>query len=69
MKIKYGKPVQWRDGEAHLTGVLVLDEHNDCIGHQDDPNMVLVAHSFTRELEFVAWHKLSPYPAEPIPQP
>ena len=70
MKCKYGKAVQWLDGDAHQTGVLVLDADGGMIPLPGRvPTLVLVAHSFTRELEFVEWARLSDYPSEPIPEP
>jgi hypothetical protein len=76
MKTKYGKAVQWRDGEAELTGVLVLvgEQYVSAFGLRfedqlDKYSRILVAHSYTRELEFIEFGKLSDYPASPIPEP
>lgn len=75
MKCKYGKAIQWRDGDALLTGVLVLTKGNQYVtadyGVIPDGKheRVLVAHSHTRDLEFVAWDSLSDYQSEPIPTP
>ena len=75
MKCKYGKAIQWRDGDSLLTGVLVLTADGQYVtadfGVIPDGKheRVLVAHSHTRELEFVPWDSLSPYPSEPIPTP
>lgn len=70
MKLTYSPhPYQWHDGNQHHVGVMVLDSHNDTIWHPDDPDVVLMAHSHTRELEFVRYGDLKPYPSEPITQP
>lgn len=77
MKCNYGKPVQWTDNSAKFTGVLVLTEAQELITRHGAmlignilPSIpVLVAHSYTRELEFVPLKALSDYPSEPIPQP
>jgi hypothetical protein len=68
MKCTYGKAVQWKDGNADLTGVLVLDAGFK-VRHWGDTSLVLVAHGCTRELEFVDVDKLSNYPTSPIEQP
>lgn len=44
------------------------DGVNDC-DMLDDADQVLVQHAHTRELEFVEFGKLTPYPSEPIPEP
>jgi hypothetical protein len=79
MKCSYGRAVQWKDGDAELTGVIVqpvgglwVSEMRGVLIDTPKPSrneMVLVAHSYTRELEFVEFGKLSDYPASPIPQP
>lgn len=74
MKLTYSKQAyQWPGG----VGVLVMD--GDYVITRDDGRMfrdeceprhyVLMAHSHTRELEFVAVRELLDYPSEPIPQP
>jgi hypothetical protein len=79
MKCTYGKAVQWKDGEADLTGVLVLDADDGWLITQyggvtkesdvDFDERVLVAHGCTRELEFVGFGNLSDYPSEAIEEP
>lgn len=79
MICKFGEAVQWRDGDAELTGVPVLAQDENHLryitydgGGEIKPawnQLVLVAHSYTRELEFVEFSKLSKYPASPIPNP
>lgn len=82
MKLTYSPhPCQWHDGNQHHVGVMVLGEWEDgnpiavtnngrgYVSHLQSDDLVQVAHSHTRELEFVEYGKLSPYPSEPIPQP
>ena len=74
MKVSYGRAIQWKDGEADLTGVLVLadGEYITLNGRQEVPDfddLVQVAHGCTRELEFVEFGKLSDYPSENIEEP
>lgn len=70
-KCQYGRAVQWKEGDAWQTGVLVLDADGNCItwdnGWDGNPSVgaeVLVA--LTRELVFVPWGELSDYPQSPI---
>lgn len=66
MKLKYGTVAyQWPGG----VGVLMLDPRGVHIVHPDNCKLSLVAHSHTRELEFVLWSDMKPYPSEPIEQP
>lgn len=76
MKVTYGRAIQWKDGEADLTGVLVMTAEGDYITLGDgqtcvalESESVLVAHGCTRELEFVQFSKISDYPSSPIPEP
>jgi hypothetical protein len=76
MKCSYGRAVQWKDGDAELTGVLVMfgvvliTKHGiQMAGCVLESVPVLVAHSYTRELEFIEYGRLSPYPASPISEP
>lgn len=66
MKLQYGTtPYQWPGG----VGVLVLGPRGEHILHPDNCKLSLVAHSHTRELEFVEWSTMKVYPSEPIPEP
>ena len=82
MKLEYGtQAYQWPGG----VGVLVIEAPSEGRNHTGtlavtssglwymidiQPNeKILVAHSHTRELEFVRWGDLKPYPSEPIPNP
>lgn len=73
MRVAYSKQVyQWPGG----VGLIVLAEGqvitNDGVRFADECSfgtLVLVAHSHTRELEFVGYGFLKDYPSEPIPQP
>ncbi len=76
MKCTYGKAVQWKDGEADLTGVLVrgvngeyVTEIGSVMSTPHQSVLVQVAHGCTRELEFVEFGKLSDYPSEAIEEP
>jgi hypothetical protein len=73
MKCRYSKQVyQWPGG----VGLVVMTDGQvitaDGIRHMDEceyGTLVQVAHSHTRELEFVTVGSLSNYPSQPIPQP
>lgn len=66
MKLHFGKVAyQWPGG----VGVLVLDPRGVHIVHPDNCKLSLVAHSHTRELEFVLWETMKRYPESEIPQP
>lgn len=82
MKLQNGKCVQWHDGEQFHIGMVQVGaiQHEptaivtaeDGLIFQSDftaDDCVLVKHSHTGELEFVDHSLLSPYPAEPIPEP
>lgn len=73
MKCTYSRQAyRVKDSEPAIVGVLVLDSHNDWIWHPDDPDSVQLAHSHTRELEFVKTAMLIPYGppgGEAMPQP
>ena len=66
---------QWRDGDAHHVGRKVtycekpIEATNGITSYSDEYDMVLMSHSHTRELEFVRFGDLRPYPSEPIPTP
>lgn len=73
---KLGRAVQWKDGDAHMVGRVVVQPHLDT----DAPLVVmpittntqiqvLVALSHTRELVSVPMRALSDYPSAPIPEP
>jgi hypothetical protein len=77
MKCSYSPtPYQWHDGNQHHVGVMVHNEefaitrfgilNRDYLAASVS---VLMAHSHTRELEFVKYGLLKPYPSEPIPEP
>lgn len=82
MKLTYSKQAyQWpggvgllvieapSDGRNH-TGTLVITEAGLSYTIDVKPDeRVLLAHSHTRDLEFVRYGELKPYPAELIPQP
>lgn len=71
MKCELGPAVQWTDGDAIHVGKIVLANGQHIIG-RDDKGMngsVLVAHACTRELEFVSYAALKPYPESPIEEP
>jgi hypothetical protein len=78
MKLEYGKQAYqwpggvgvmvlgaWHDGEQ----VAITTEGRGYLSMLRSVDQVLVAHSHTRELEFIAWGSLTPYPSEPIPEP
>jgi hypothetical protein len=77
MKLTYSPtPYQWHDGNQHHVGVMVMDVTGHYITRENGfmpavggRDTVLMAHSHTRELEFVLYSSLSPYPSSPIPQP
>jgi len=63
---------QWPGG----VGVAVLTEHGDVITYENggqiacaQDELILIAHSHTRELEFVRYGDLQPSPSSPIPEP
>lgn len=57
--------VQWKDGEACHTGRVMRDtELRMSVGAPFAPHGVLVRHSFTHDLEFVAWDRLERMPEE-----
>lgn len=81
MKCTYSpESYQWQNADGSFgVGKLVETEENGIVtarhGYTPKPPMpidrVLIAHSHTRELEFIEFGKLSPYPPDgkPISQP
>jgi len=78
MKCELGDAVQWLDvdggwqvGKIVCCGLAIVTAKNgiEYSGPPQKWQSILVAHSHTRELEFVEFSKLSPYPSSPIPQP
>jgi hypothetical protein len=78
MKLTYSPtPYQWHDGNQHHVGVMVhcgefAITYGSGVLNRDYlacSISVLMAHSHTRELEFVKYSDLKPYPSSPIPQP
>jgi hypothetical protein len=80
MKCTYGPAYQWLNEDGSWgVGVIVVSERGEWIArvgallpkdvlHTDE---VLIADFYTRELEFVEFDKLSPYPPDgkPIEEP
>jgi hypothetical protein len=70
MKCRYStEAYQWHDGNQHHVGVMVKHQWGPVSISPDNELLVLMSHSHTRELEFVKYSDLKPYPASPIPQP
>jgi hypothetical protein len=71
VKCELTETVQWQDGDALHVGKIVKAGGQHIIGRDSHGSngTILVAHSYTRELEFVSYAALKPYPSEPIPEP
>jgi hypothetical protein len=76
MKCTYStQAYQWHDGDQHHVGVMVMhrtktiESERGITSFNDSDDLVLMAHSHTRELEFVRYGDLKPYPSEPITNP
>ena len=65
---KLGRLVQWKEGDAHMVGQVVVHGENGCpINTEHSVRLIALAH--THELVSVEARKLSDYPSEPIPIP
>lgn len=64
--LKESDAVQWKEGDAHFTGVLIANPNGSTVTQN---GYALTAESHTRRLKFVSAEMLMPYPAEPIPEP
>jgi hypothetical protein len=79
MKLTYSPtPYQWHDGNQHHVGLMALVGSNGRaitftgnfrVRDLNEDDWALMSHSHTRELEFVKYGLLKPYPSSPIPQP